>query len=279
MSIKVFCIGNGESRKDFNLDLLKPHGKIYGCNALYREYTPDVLVSVDHGIMHEIYQSGYCYKNETWFRDWTKVPDHMYESMVYAGLSKIDIEELNKWHIKNENKRTDEKEFVMHGANLSGLVTILKQNKDKFQRRISQNVLCVSWVRDDDKANNLMDIMPNNRDLGWAAGPTSGYIAIKRDKPTEIYLLGHDLNSTTGKVNNMYKGTKYYVVPEHGPTPSVNWITQWKQLFTQNPHINFYKVNTNMKGEDRVNTRIHEWHEIQNIQYITYEILLDKHLK
>ena len=276
---KVFCIGNGESRKSFNLDLLKPYGKVYGCNALYREYTPDVLVSVDHGIMHEIYQSGYCYKNETWFRDWTKVPDHMYESMVYAGLSKIDIEELNKWHIKNENKRTDEKEFVMHGANLSGLVTILKQNKDKFQRRISQNVLCVSWVRDDDKANNLMDIMLNNRDLGWAAGPTSGYIAVKRDKPTEVYLLGHDLNSTTGKVNNMYKGTKYYVVPEHGPTPSVNWITQWKQLFTQNPHINFYKVNTNMKGEDRVNTRIHEWHEIQNIQYITYEILLDKHLK
>jgi hypothetical protein len=276
---KVFLIGNGESRKDFNLDLLKPHGKIYGCNALYRQYTPDVLVSVDHGIMHEIYQSGYCYKNETWFRDWTTVPDHMYESMVYAGLSKIDIEELNKWHIKNENKRTDEKEFVMHGANLSGLVTILKQNKDKFQRRISQNVLCVSWVRDDDKTNNLMDIMPNNRDLGWAAGPTSGYIAVKKDSPTEVYLLGHDLNSTTGKVNNLYKGTKYYVVPEHGPTPSVNWVTQWKQLFTQNPHINFYKVNTNMKGEDRVNTKIYEWNEIKNIHYITYENLLDKHLK
>jgi hypothetical protein len=276
---KIFLIGNGESRKDFNLDLLKPHGKIYGCNALYRQYTPDVLVSVDHGIMHEIYQSGYCYKNETWFRDWTTVPDHMYESMVYAGLSKIDIEELNKWHIKNENKRTDEKEFVMHGANLSGLVTILKQNKDKFQRRISQNVLCVSWVRDDDKTNNLMDIMPNNRDLGWAAGPTSGYIAVKKDSPTEVYLLGHDLNSTTGKVNNLYKGTKYYVVPEHGPTPSVNWVTQWKQLFTQNPHINFYKVNTNMKGEDRVNTKIYEWNEIKNIHYITYENLLDKHLK
>ena len=275
----VFCIGNGESRKDFNLDLLKPHGKIYGCNALYREYTPDVLVSVDHGIMHEIYQSGYCYKNDTWFRDWTTVPDHMYESMVYAGLTKIDIEELNKWHIKNENTRTDEKEFVMHGANLSGLVTILKQNKDKFQKRISQNVLCVSWIKENDKAKNIMDIMPNNRDLGWAAGPTSGYIAIKKENPTTVYLIGHDLNSTTGKVNNLYKGSKYYVISEHGPTPSVNWVTQWKQLFTQNPHINFYKVNTNMKGEDRVNTRIHEWNEIKNIHYITYENLLDKHLK
>jgi hypothetical protein len=276
---KVFLIGNGESRKDFNLDLLKPHGKIYGCNALYRQYTPDVLVSVDHGIMHEIYQSGYCYKNETWFRDWTTVPDHMYESMVYAGLSKIDIEELNKWHIKNENKRTDEKEFVMHGANLSGLVTILKQNKDKFQKRISQNVLCVSWVKENDKAKNIMDIMPNNRDLGWAAGPTSGYIAVKKENPTKVYLIGHDLNSTTGKVNNLYKGSKYYVIPDHGPTPSVNWVTQWKQLFTQNPHINFYKVNTNMKGEDRVNTKIYEWNEIKNIHYITYENLLDKHLK
>ena len=275
----VFCIGNGESRKDFNLDLLKPHGKIYGCNALYREYTPDVLVSVDHGIMHEIYQSGYCYKNDTWFRDWTTVPDHMYESMVYAGLTKIDIEELNKWHIKNENKRTDEKEFVMHGANLSGLVTILKQNKDKFQKRISQNVLCVSWVKENDKAKNIMDIMPNNRDLGWAAGPTSGYIAVKKENPTKVYLIGHDLNSTTGKVNNLYKGSKYYVIPEHGPTPSVNWVTQWKQLFTQSPHINFYKVNTNMKGEDRVNTKIYEWNEIKNIHYITYENLLDKHLK
>jgi len=276
---KVFCIGNGESRKSFNLDLLKPHGKIYGCNALYREYTPDVLVSVDHGIMHEIYQSGYCYKNETWFRDWTRVPEHMYESMVYAGLSQVDIEELNKWHIKNENKKIDEKEFVMHGANLSGLVTILRQNKEKFERRISQNVLCVSWVKDNDKAYNVMDVMPNNRDLGWAAGPTSGYIAVKKDSPTDVYLLGHDLNSTTGTVNNLYKGTKYYVVPEHGPTPSVNWITQWKQLFNENKNINFYKVNSNLKGEDRVNRRVYEWEEVKNIHYITYENLLDKHLK
>ena len=60
---RVFCLGNGESRKDVNIDALKPHGKIYGCNALYREYTPDVLVAVDQGITHEIYHSGYAYEN------------------------------------------------------------------------------------------------------------------------------------------------------------------------------------------------------------------------
>ena len=64
---KAFCIGNGESRKGFDLEILRPHGKIYGCNALYRDFTPDVLVAVDHGICHEIYNSGYCQKNEAWF--------------------------------------------------------------------------------------------------------------------------------------------------------------------------------------------------------------------
>ena len=29
---RVFCIGNGESRKGVNFDTLKPYGKIYGCN-------------------------------------------------------------------------------------------------------------------------------------------------------------------------------------------------------------------------------------------------------
>jgi hypothetical protein len=55
---RVFAIGNGESRQSLDLLKLKPHGKIYGCNALYRDFTPDVLVAVDQSIMHEIYHSG-----------------------------------------------------------------------------------------------------------------------------------------------------------------------------------------------------------------------------
>ena len=65
----LFVIGNGESRKGFDLEKLRPHGKIYGCNAVYRDFTPDVLVAVDQGISHEIYQSGYAYDNECWFRN------------------------------------------------------------------------------------------------------------------------------------------------------------------------------------------------------------------
>ena len=43
MAKRVFCIGNGESRAPIDLIKLRPHGKIYGCNGLYRDFTPDVL--------------------------------------------------------------------------------------------------------------------------------------------------------------------------------------------------------------------------------------------
>lgn len=267
---RVFCLGNGESRKEYDIEKLRSHGRIYGCNALYRDFTPDVLVSVDHGIMHEIYHSGFCYKNETWFRDWTRVPAEMYENMIYIGISEADRQELSKWDIKRENKRTDEKEFVMHGANLSGLVTIMKQNKDKFMKNIKQSNLAISWVRDNDKAHSITEVMPNNRDLGWAAGPTSGYVAIQREKPTELFLIGHDLNSATGKINNIYKGTKYYGLEDAGPIPSVNWLTQWKTLFEQNKNITFYKVNKHNEGTDRVNTKMYEWNDIKNLKYINF---------
>ena len=267
----VFLIGNGESRKGFDLNILKPFGRIYGCNAIYREFTPDVLVSVDHGIMHEIYHSGYCYKNETWFRDWTRCPDFMYESLVYAGLSKVDIDELKKWHVKNENTKTDEKEFVMHGSNLSGIVKILHRDKNKVEEKnINSNQLAISWVKDNDKANNINDVMPNNIDLGWAAGPTSGYISVVKESPTKVFLIGHDLNSTNNFVNNMYKDSKHYVISEHSPTPSINWIIQWKALFQKHQNITFYKVNKEINGNDNVNMPINEWHEINNLKYIDY---------
>ena len=91
---RAFCIGNGESRKGFDLEQLRPHGKIYGCNALYRDFTPDVLVAVDHGICHEIYNSGYCQKNEAWFRDWTKVPAMHYDMMIYSAVDTVSYTHL-----------------------------------------------------------------------------------------------------------------------------------------------------------------------------------------
>ena len=50
----AYCIGNGPSRKGFDLDLLGSTGQTYGCNALYRDFIPDYLFSVDALISRKI---------------------------------------------------------------------------------------------------------------------------------------------------------------------------------------------------------------------------------
>jgi hypothetical protein len=59
----AFVLGNGVSRLSVDLNQLKQHGRIYGCNALYREFVPDVLISTDKAIAHTIQNSGYAEKH------------------------------------------------------------------------------------------------------------------------------------------------------------------------------------------------------------------------
>ena len=59
----AYIIGNGESRKGFDIEKLIGSGIIWGCNALYRDWEnkkymlPDFLVAIDDGIITEIESS------------------------------------------------------------------------------------------------------------------------------------------------------------------------------------------------------------------------------
>jgi hypothetical protein len=279
---KVFCIGNGESRKLLDLNMFKPQGKTYGCNALYRDFTPDVLISVDQGIMHEIYQSGYCDKNEAWFRNWTRVPGMSYEPLVYGSMSDADKEVLNKHESsKQENDRGDRQEFVFHGSNLAGTVNVLKTTKEITKQEVNHTSTFVSWVSDNDKANCLNDLVSGEDDRGYACGASSGRVALINEKDLqEIYLIGHDLVSNDYQLNNMYKGTKFYGLPENEATPPVNWISQWKTLMEEHPQVTFYKVNPDgNSGTTQVSSNIDEWKACKNVKYITYRNTLDKFAK
>jgi hypothetical protein len=64
----AFVLGNGVSRQAVDLTQLKHYGKIYGCNALYRDFIPDVLVATDKPIATEIQNSGYPLKNKFYTR-------------------------------------------------------------------------------------------------------------------------------------------------------------------------------------------------------------------
>ena len=50
----AYCIGNGPSRKNFDLSRLKATGQTYGCNALYRDFIPDYIFSIDSPICLEM---------------------------------------------------------------------------------------------------------------------------------------------------------------------------------------------------------------------------------
>lgn len=68
ISNQAVVIGNGLSRTDFNLRYIANHRggllgalklQSYGCNALYRDFTPDFLIATGAGIIDEIAKSDY----------------------------------------------------------------------------------------------------------------------------------------------------------------------------------------------------------------------------
>ena len=66
MKKTAFVLGNGTSRKSIDLNQLKEHGTVYGCNALYREFNPDYLVAVDAKMVIEINNNKYQHNHEVW---------------------------------------------------------------------------------------------------------------------------------------------------------------------------------------------------------------------
>lgn len=64
----AFVLGNGISRRGLPLHDLRTHGPVYGCNALYRDFTPDVLVATDRPIALHIESTGYPIKNRFYTR-------------------------------------------------------------------------------------------------------------------------------------------------------------------------------------------------------------------
>ena len=275
MAEKVFCIGNGESRSPIDLIRLRPHGKIYGCNGLYRDFTPDVLCSVDGPMMHEVYQSGYADNNETWFRDWNPVPGMVYDSVVFANLTPEEIDVAKKNFKIYENKREDRQEFVFHGSSISGQVGIIRRiaGGEQIEKKQIKHTGCyVSWINPNNKAHTLKDL--GDKDRGWACGATSGWVALEQNKDLEeLYLIGHDLKSYDNFINNMYKSTQNYGDEKNKPIPDVNWVGQWNTLMQEYPKVKFIKVNPKgIRGGDNINNMVPEW-KSKNVEYINFDEL------
>ena len=75
----AFVLGNGTSRQHFDLEKMRGKGIIYACNAVYRNFEPDVLIAVDPKMVHEIVADGYHHNHVVWtnynngYKDYTNL--------------------------------------------------------------------------------------------------------------------------------------------------------------------------------------------------------------
>lgn len=277
---RLFLIGNGESRKNFDLNQLKDKGKTYGCNGLHRDFTPDALTCVDPGITHEVYDKGYAKDNVCYYRGWTSLPGDLYENMKSTHIEDMTGRFGYEPKLVESERYEGSTEFVIHGS------TALWQDKLLEEKRpykgIGANVLFISWLHPKDKVTRIDDIMDLNDgttgDCGWSAGPTAMNIGCKVEQPEQVFMIGCDLYSNTDNFNNMYKSTLHYERDDIAAVNPVNWLKQYAAVMLTNSNTDFYKVNEKPLGSDNINKEIPEWNDLININYITQEELINKFL-
>ena len=95
----AYIIGNGPSRKGLDLDTLD--GTTFGCNALYRDYSPDYLVSGDSTILKEICKTEYPKHNKCIFPDYECIPLEYKEMLLMNFDDSYKVKESNPNNKKN----------------------------------------------------------------------------------------------------------------------------------------------------------------------------------
>lgn len=83
----AFVLGNGISRRGLPLHDMSQHGHIYGCNALFRDYSPHVLVATDKPIALHIESTGYPANNKFYTRKPTPGSGALEIPKTYYGFS------------------------------------------------------------------------------------------------------------------------------------------------------------------------------------------------
>ena len=155
-------------------------GIVVGCNAFYRDFTPDYLFAIDAGIIHEILDSGYIGECYFTHNSWNLLPADSYEALKH-GLDGNEIETY---------RRFDDRYFVY----ISGL-----------DEDCSSEERYILWVR-----KNMEHRIRNIgvEAVGWSTG-TSALYAICRDlAPKRVELIGFDHKSDD--YDNIYAGSAHY---------------------------------------------------------------------
>ena len=164
-----FVIGNGTSRQSIDLNKLKQFGKIYACNAVYREFDPDFLVAVDVKMILEIDSKRYQHTNpNVWTnpnkayrqiehlnffnpsKGWSSGPtalwlaaQHGYKDIYILGFDYKGLpngNKVNNIYAGSENYKKTTDTATYYGNWLKQTAAVIKENsRIKFHRVIAQD--------------------------------------------------------------------------------------------------------------------------------------------
>ena len=218
-------LGNGESRKNLNLNLLLDH-TTYGCNAIHRDWNPTHLVCIDNKMLHEIVESQYCKMYHCWFRNFQLMDAEMYpvlRSTVTPGIEVI------------ENKNTGYK-FAFYGQEVSRVF-----HDDNHTMSLEEKpVYWFTWISEHDK----VDVVDNLKHIPLLdSGLLATWLCCEFEKPETVYLVGFDFDINDGKVNNIYKDTHCYAPSYALPVKAKGWVHNFEVIFEDHfPEVNFVHV-------------------------------------
>ena len=217
----VFVLGNGPSRK--NIDPTKLDGTVIGCNACYRDFTPDVICATDAGIMSDIIKSDYdgqCYFTHN---SWNLLPEAAIHSL--------------KNGTEHETYRRFDSEYFVY---ISGLAANCIETKSY-----------IIWVPKgmENKIKNIGEEV-----YGWSTGTSALHIACRDftcNDYEKVYLLGFDHHNNY--YDNIYTDTEHYFSKdskrvEGWKAEYNNWDKQIFKVIEEHPAVQFIWVN--YRGDD-----------------------------
>ena len=162
---KHIVYGNGESRP--RKPIIGGDFTTWGCNAIYRDFVVDNLVSVDYNMQQEIYESNYAMKNKCWFTDWEVIPSGFDPSLLLVNNDApvYETAKLNRKSCVVQGKDANMvqnkiEEVLIHNPQL---------DPEDFKKKAMFNVgVYITWVDEyNDKVINI------DYPKGWSAGNTA----------------------------------------------------------------------------------------------------------
>lgn len=202
-----FSLGNGASRELVDLDALRRRipGVIYGCNALYREWTPDALVATDSRMVNEINEAGY--QGRTIF---PKAPQEI------AGVF-------------------DDQRFAIPVTKSPAAAVRIRDEWLMVDSRDGREYLRpLAWKKSFRPEAGKMNPV---RRFTICSGPISCAMLVDIEGCTDIVLVGHDLIPDS----NVYAGTRNYNGGGDAKWAAACAI-ELRRVIERYPEVRFYRM-------------------------------------